>query len=726
DGTTDAEILVGDVATLYDDVTVVGAGQFASAEAGEWDVAVTYTVTGEKAGNYIAPAPETLRGVIVYVEPKSLVVTTLDDVVDRHDGVTSIREAISYAESLGEPVAVTFADGLEGTITLAEGALLLASDSGVTIDGGGAIAIDAGGESRAFEISAGGATLANLTVENGYAEKAGGAISAAADLTLINVTVSDSYSGKYGGAVYAAAGTHLTVVDSAFTDNTSQSHGGAIFVEKGASADISGSYFSGNTAQAYGGALYAWNGSTVDISNSIFVKNTAPNGTIRNHGGQLNLINVVVSGNEQGISAADGGAVTATNVTISNNRRSAVRGDSGATFLFYNSILVGGDTTIFMSRDSAIGGDNNLSDKAFGNHFILYDGGDLFAEDGYTLFGNNQAMSAGNAAYNDTEFDAVGNNRYYGGALDLGAVEQVAYAYGTSVVFNGQAQAPVGFYGPVAWAQYSSDGESWSDTPLARDAGTYTFFVKVGTGVEGEEEIYEVTGEITPLQLTVSGSTVVRKEYDGTTDAEIQVGDVYNLYDDVTVTAAGQFASAEPGVWDVAVEYSVSGEKAGNYVAPISETLEGEIYKTVVGSLVVTTLDDVVDPYDDVNSLREAVAYAESFDVPVTVTFVDGLSGTITLADGAVSIDGAAGITIDGDGRITVSADGADRAFYINSGAASLANISIENGSALKYGGAIYNAGDLTLENVAISDSYSGKFGGAVYSAAGSNLTVTD
>ncbi|MBR2693094.1 MAG: hypothetical protein IKE69_02670, partial [Thermoguttaceae bacterium] len=725
DGTTDAEILVGDVATLYDDVTVVGAGQFASAEAGEWDVAVTYTVTGDKAGNYIAPAPETLRGVIVYVEPKSLVVTTLDDVVDRQDGVTSIREAISYAESLGEPVAVTFADGLEGTITLAEGALSVGADSRVTVDGGGAIAIDAGGESRVFEIGAAGAELANITLENGAAAKQGGAIASTGDLTLTNVTVSDSTSGKFGGAVYAAAGTHLTVIDSTFTDNAAQTHGGAIFVEKGASAEISGSYFSGNSSAAYGGAIYTWTDSTVDISNSIFVKNKAPNGTIRNHGGELNLINVVLSGNEQGLATASGGTTTATNVTISKNRRSAVRGETDSASVFYNSIVLDGGSVLALSGGATVAGDNNLSSVRFGLNTVLYDGGDLFAADGYSLTGENQAMNAGKSVYNDTEFDAAGRNRYYGGAIDIGAVEQIIEVYGTTVEYNGEYQAPVGFYGPAVWAKYSLDGETWSDAPVTRNAGTHTFWVLAGTA-SGDEELYRVTGEITPLQLTADGTAVLSREYDGTTRADVVVGEVVPLYDDVTITATAEFPSAEPGVYDVEVTYAVSGELAGNYIAPVSETIRAEITPEIVYSLVVTTLDDIVDPYDDVNSIREAVAYAETFDVPVTVTFAEGLEGVITLADGAVTFDSGAHITIDGDGRITIDADGADRAFYINSGAATLANISIENGSAAKYGGAVYNGGELTLENVAISGSYSGKYGGAVYTAKESSLTVID
>ena len=82
-------------------------------------------------------------------------------------------------------------------------------------------------------------------------------------------------------------------------------------------------------------------------------------------------------------------------------------------------------------------------------------------------------------------------------------------------------------------------------------------------------------------------------------------------------------------------------------IAPAPETLRGEITKPPYYSLVVTTLDDVSDPYDDVNSLREAVAYAETFDVPVTVTFADGLSGTILLADGAITVSAAGAIAID-------------------------------------------------------------------------------
>ena len=142
-----------------------------------------------------------------------LVVTTLDDVVDASDHLTSIREAIAYAESLGGEAEVTFAEDLQGTIKLTGGAISVGADSRVAIDGDSRIAIDAGGEARAFEVGAAGATLRNLTLTNGYHDRQGGAIASDGDLTLTGVTVTDSYSGKYGSAVYIARGTNLTVAD---------------------------------------------------------------------------------------------------------------------------------------------------------------------------------------------------------------------------------------------------------------------------------------------------------------------------------------------------------------------------------------------------------------------------------------------------------------------------------------------------------------------------------
>ena len=102
------------------------------------------------ADEFIAPLPDILRATGDDAESPSLLITTLSDVVDSTDGLTSIREAIAYAERFSSSVRVSFANGLEGTITLTGGAIAVNSAGGITIDGRNLITIDAGGSGRAL------------------------------------------------------------------------------------------------------------------------------------------------------------------------------------------------------------------------------------------------------------------------------------------------------------------------------------------------------------------------------------------------------------------------------------------------------------------------------------------------------------------------------------------------------------------------------------------------
>ena len=70
-------------------------------------------------------------------------------------------------------------------------------------------------------------------------------------------------------------------------------------------------------------------------------------------------------------------------------------------------------------------------------------------------------------------------------------------------------------------------------------------------------------------------------------------------------------------------------------------------------SLVVTTVSDVVNPYDGLTSLREAVAYANSLPGGGTITFAPGLAGqTIVLTSDKLELTNTTGdITIQGPGR---------------------------------------------------------------------------
>jgi hypothetical protein len=79
-----------------------------------------------------------------------------------------------------------------------------------------------------------------------------------------------------------------------------------------------------------------------------------------------------------------------------------------------------------------------------------------------------------------------------------------------------------------------------------------------------------VTANITPKALTVTGTTVSNKEYDGTTTATFIGGSLNGVVtadiNNVTLTRAGTFTSANVGnSIAVAVNHSISGTAIGNY-----------------------------------------------------------------------------------------------------------------------------------------------------------------
>lgn len=173
-------------------------------------------------------------------ETPSLVVTTASDTVDLHDNQTSLREALSYAATLGGPQTITFAPALTagapavvslgavGNTSYGPSALGVSND--VTIlgpDGANGIILarDTGaapGRLRLFCVeSVGKLTLKNLTLFNGFAQGGNGFHNGGGGLGA-------------GGAV-VNAGT-LTLVNCLFTGNLAQGGNGGM----GGTSDLPG------------------------------------------------------------------------------------------------------------------------------------------------------------------------------------------------------------------------------------------------------------------------------------------------------------------------------------------------------------------------------------------------------------------------------------------------------------------------------------------------------
>ena len=146
-------------------------------------------------------------------------------------------------------------------------------------------------------------------------------------------------------------------------------------------------------------------------------------------------------------------------------------------------------------------------------------------------------------------------------------------------------------------------------------------------------------------------------------------------------------------------------------------------------STIVTTLDDVVDAYDGLISLREAVVYANSGD---TVTFDASLNnGTITLCGEQLEVGKELAIDASSLESITIDAAGLSRVFYLNADNIELNGLTITGGYASSNNGATsngagihINAANASLVNCIITDN-TAYAGGGVYAAFDCSTTLT-
>ncbi|MCF0235028.1 MAG: hypothetical protein HUK22_08665, partial [Thermoguttaceae bacterium] len=167
----------------------------------------------------------------------------------------------------------------------------------------------------------------------------------------------------------------------------------------------------------------------------------------------------------------------------------------------------------------------------------------------------------------------------------------------------------------------------------------------------------------------------------------------------------------------------VAATGTGAYVGTVyAATTKGAV-PLETPSTVVTTLDDVFDPYDEIISLREAIAYAQAGE---TVSFAPELGGKMLTVASEIAIDKP--LTIDASAfynvetktpGIIIDAGGIDRVFNIEMDAADsaviLIGLALKGGDSDGNGGAVYckNA-TLETKDVVFTQNVAEE-GGAVY-----------
>jgi hypothetical protein len=190
----------GASATLTGSPAVTGADGQARVTATAGTVAGSYIVVAA-APNVTSAAAFTLTN----TEASSLVLTTNRDVVDPFDGLTSLREAIAYANAHPGPDTITFdpaaSDGRRRTIRLTGGPLVLTDPATTTIVGPGArrLTIGGGRRSRVFEVRGGSLALEGVTISGGRGGRGGGIWNDGGTLALDRVALRGNRAGVGGG-----------------------------------------------------------------------------------------------------------------------------------------------------------------------------------------------------------------------------------------------------------------------------------------------------------------------------------------------------------------------------------------------------------------------------------------------------------------------------------------------------------------------------------------------
>ena len=532
-------------------------------------------VTGVDNGGFVdAGAFELQNGTAITPDAPSLIVSTANDSNHSFDGLTSLREAVEFANAGTSPAdtdgnpattdVITFASGSgeafenDALIRLAHGEFQI--NDVVTIDGssaGGALVIT--GDKNDDDVTLAGSDITDVNASNPammddnsriFSIGQEGSLNSddAATTTLRGLTLTGGKADGDGGAIRSSS--PLTINSSTISGNSAIGRGGGISANH---VEVTGSTISGNRTSAYhayGGGIHATiatiTGST--ISGNRTTGNRSRGGGL--HAIRASIIGTTIAGNSTaGIDSRGGGFssndATVIGSTITGNSTAGSASSGGGIYAFSldasNSIVLGNVTHAAGVTDDEIA----ASKPTFRGTNIV--GANTTAFDATTLSNVQNAMPGDVfVATNETLAD-----------VDANGIPEVATG-----VFGGSL---------------AGNGGNVQTVALRDDASNPAIDVS---------------------SIVVAG---------------------------VITDAAGQPRAVDR-----------DGVNNGGIVdAGAFELQNGTPFVPDTPSLVVTTTDDSVNAFDGANSLREAILYANSGASPADTDGNPATTDVITFASGS-------------------------------------------------------------------------------------------
>ncbi len=600
---------------------------------------------------------------------------------------------------------ITFSQTLvdrSATITLAGKEITPAKDQ--TIKGASAITVDAASLSGAIYVDVGRSVeIDDLSFVNGRAAT-GGAIRNAGSLVLNNVNVRDSvafaanpvdptdkilYDGLggaaynsgnltinggsyasnkstyFGGAVYSIGS--LEIVEAGFASNSTDYFGGAVYFQN-SNASIVSSVFTDNETKYNGGAIAGAAtkaASKLSVVNSLLVKNTskqAEGGAIYAIGEgaamEVSLVNDTISDNKAAIGggvALDSASAEIKNSIVAKNE-AAYQGvdvalERTATAVLYASMIGDGSNavnpdamTVAEGFSAFVGTTLNPFDPKFGA--------------GYKLTAQSPAVNTGvNSFVEGIDKDVYGNDRIASDYVDMGAVEYAPVA--PDLAFG--PGALVGVYAKANGVDTGKFDQGW-------DVCFNYEFANYDSGVVLNSFDYSITIErLDSNGDVVEGSSrVFTKTYGD--DVSGFMSREYWLQNGDAVSGYWNVGRLTPGHYRATISVDVNNSVFESNEDNNSFALEFDVAERP--SLVVTTELDVVDQYDGLVSLREAIASVGAgtgSSISIDRRLENGATFELAANEGMDVPEGA--VATYADGKLT----------YVKKGYVTVDNVTIED-----------------------------------------------